>query len=140
MRYRWFVQAPATFLMFSGDRHGKAEEAVLFYTATFPNSEIAALERYGPGDTGPEGTVKLVRFRLNGAELMATDAPGTHAFNFTPSISLFVECDSESEIESAFATLSEGGSALMPLGNYGFSRRFGWIEDKYGVSWQLNLA
>ncbi len=140
MRYGWFMQAPATFLMFSGDKHGKAEEAVLFYTATFPNSEIAALERYGPGEIGPEGTVKLVRFRLNGAQLLATDDPATHAFTFTPSISLFVECDSESELESAFAALAEGGSALMPLGNYGFSRRFGWIQDRYGVSWQLNLA
>lgn len=63
-----------------------------------------------------------------------------HDFSFTPSSSTFVEFGSAAELEQAFQTLSEGGQVLMPLDNYGFSRRFGWVNDRFGVSWQLNLA
>ena len=63
-----------------------------------------------------------------------------HDFGFTPSVSLFVECQDEAELEKLFAELSGEGRVLMPLGDYGFSRRFGWCNDRYGVSWQLNLA
>jgi hypothetical protein len=67
-------------------------------------------------------------------------SPVTHAFGFTPAISLFVECESAEELDGAFARLAEGGQQLMPLGDYGFSARFGWLTDRFGVSWQLNLA
>ncbi len=63
-----------------------------------------------------------------------------HGFGFTPAMSLFVECESEAELDAAFGRLSEGGNVLMPVGNYGFSSRFGWLTDRFGVSWQLNLA
>lgn len=63
-----------------------------------------------------------------------------HDFTFTPSISLFVECESEMELEVAYQALSAGGELLMPLDNYGFSTRFGWVNDRFGVSWQLNLS
>ncbi len=63
-----------------------------------------------------------------------------HQFSFTPSMSLHVECGSEKEIEDVFKALSDGGKVLMPLDNYGFSEKFGWLNDKYGVSWQLNLS
>ena len=63
-----------------------------------------------------------------------------HAFTFTPSISLFVECESEAEMDATFSRLSDGGGVLMPLDNYGFSTRFGWLTDRFGVSWQLNLS
>jgi len=63
-----------------------------------------------------------------------------HGFGFTPAMSLFVECESETELDAAFNRLSEGGNVLMPVGNYGFSSRFGWLTDRFGVSWQLNLA
>ncbi|WP_051974746.1 VOC family protein [Cupriavidus necator] len=56
-----------------------------------------------------------------------------------PSLSLFVECESEAEFDKAFGWLSTGGMVLMPPDNYGFSRRFSWVNDRYGVSWQLNL-
>jgi predicted 3-demethylubiquinone-9 3-methyltransferase (glyoxalase superfamily) len=79
-------------------------------------------------------------FTLNGKEFMAIDGAGPHAFTFTPAISLFVECESVEEIERAYRSLSDGGMALMELGDYGFSKRFGWVQDKFGVSWQLNLA
>ena len=62
-----------------------------------------------------------------------------HAFTFTPSISLFVDFASADELGAAFANLSKGGKVLMPVDNYGFSRRFGWCVDRSGVSWQLNL-
>ena len=68
------------------------------------------------------------------------DSPVKHAFTFTPAISIFVECESEAELDTAFGKLSEGGAVLVPVGNYGFSARFGWLTDRFGVSWQLNVA
>jgi predicted 3-demethylubiquinone-9 3-methyltransferase (glyoxalase superfamily) len=67
------------------------------------------------------------------------DSPVKHAFSFTPAVSLFVDCTTRDELESAFSTLSSGGQVLMPLDNYGFSTRFGWCADRFGVSWQLNF-
>lgn len=71
---------------------------------------------------------------------MAIDSAEEHAFGFTPAISLWVECDSEAEIERLWVVLAEDGEELMPLGGYGFSRHFGWLNDRFGVSWQLNLV
>jgi predicted 3-demethylubiquinone-9 3-methyltransferase (glyoxalase superfamily) len=119
---------------------GTAEAALDLYVSLFPDSAITSMERYGPGEMGPEGTVKRATFTLAGREFAAIDSPVKHAFDFTPSMSFFVECASEAEQDAAYNTLSEGGQALMPLGNYGFSTRFGWINDRFGVSWQLNLA
>jgi len=62
-----------------------------------------------------------------------------HAFTFTPSISIFVDCEDEAERGKAFRQLSEGGEVLMPLDNYGFSTKLGWVNDRFKVSWQLNL-
>ncbi len=56
-----------------------------------------------------------------------------------PAVSIFVECENEGELEEAFRRLADGGQVLMPLDNYGFSRRFAWVADRFGVSWQLNL-
>ncbi len=129
-----------TFLMFCGNQHGKAEEAVTWYCSIFPDSRIAQLDRYGPHEEEPEGTVRLVSFELGGRSMMAIDSAGPHHFTFTPAISMWVECSSPAEIEMLTTTLAEGGTALMPLGNYGFSRQFSWTADRYGVTWQLNLA
>ena len=63
-----------------------------------------------------------------------------HAFTFTPAISIFVNCETEDEIDKLFETLSQGGSVLMELTQYPFSKKFGWVQDKFGVSWQLNLV
>jgi predicted 3-demethylubiquinone-9 3-methyltransferase (glyoxalase superfamily) len=123
------------FLMFEG----KAEEALDFYVSVVPDSQIISIDRYGEGEPGPEGTVKLGRASIAGLTVMFSDSYVKHAFTFTPSISLFVTCRSEDEIERLSATLAKGGAELMPLASYGFSRKFAWVNDRFGVSWQLNL-
>lgn len=117
-----------------------AEEAMRLYISLFKNSEIKHIERYGPEAHRLEGAVKKAVLSLNGLELICIDSPVEHAFGFTPSISLFVDCESESELNEAFAKLSDEGAVLMPLDNYGFSFKFAWVNDRFGVSWQLNLA
>lgn len=127
-----------TFLMFEGD----AEEAITFYTSLFDDAQIVRITKAGPdGPGGPEaeGTVQHALFTLKGQQYMAIDSFG-HDFTFTPSISLFVKCDSEEELETLYEKLSEGGEVAMPLDNYGFSTKFGWVQDRFGVSWQLNYG
>jgi predicted 3-demethylubiquinone-9 3-methyltransferase (glyoxalase superfamily) len=94
---------------------------------------------YGPGEAGPEGSVKHARFRVAGQIVRCIDSYVKHEFTFTPATSFAVECESEEEIDRLYAALFDGGSVLMLLGDYGFSRRFGWVNDKFGVSWQINL-
>ena len=126
----------STYLLFEGC----AEEAMNLYTSLFDNSSITKLEKYGPDAQGPEGSVYLAYFTLNGREFMCIDSPVAHDFKFTPSMSLFIECDSEAEQMKLCDALGEGGDFLMPLDNYGFSQKFAWLNDKFGVSWQINLA
>ena len=125
----------AAFLMFEGS----AEEAVTFYTSVIPGSRIVEIRRYGPEGPGPDGTVMLARAVLGGMEVLFSDSFVRHAFSFTPSLSLFVTCQSDAEIEQVTASLGADGQVLMPLGEYGFSRRFAWVNDRFGVSWQINL-
>jgi predicted 3-demethylubiquinone-9 3-methyltransferase (glyoxalase superfamily) len=129
------AHALTPFLMFEG----AAEEASRLYTSVFPRSEIRRLERWGPGEPGAEGSVKRADITVAGRELICFNSPIKHAFTFTPSLSLFVECESETELDAAFSQLSASGTVLMPSGNYGFSTKFAWLNDRYGVSWQLNL-
>lgn len=78
-------------------------------------------------------------FSLKGQEFMCIDSNIKHEFTFTPPFSIFLTCETEEEITYLYENLSDGGGALMSLGDYSFSKRFGWIVDKFGVSWQLNL-
>jgi predicted 3-demethylubiquinone-9 3-methyltransferase (glyoxalase superfamily) len=110
------------FLMFEG----KAEEAMNLYV-------------YGAEGPGAEGTVQLASLSLSGQTVLCIDSPAKHAFTFTPSFSFFADLETEDELERIAATLGEGGTILMPLSNYGFSRKFTWLNDRFGVSWQLNL-
>lgn len=129
-------QKITTFLMFSG----QAEEAMNFYVSLFDQSEIVSIKRYGPNEPGAEGSVQQATFTLGGQTFMCIDSNVKHDFTFTPAISLFVTCDTEEEIDRVFAKLSEGGVVYMPLAAYPFSKKFGWVGDKFGVSWQLSLA
>ncbi|WP_405531912.1 VOC family protein [Streptomyces avidinii] len=132
-------QKITTFLMFEG----RAEEAMTFYLSLFDDAEVLGISRYGADESGPgvgeEGTVRHAAFSLAGQTFMCIDSPAKHEFGFTPAVSLYVQCDSEAEIERLYGALAEQGSELMPLGSYGFSARFGWVNDRFGVSWQLNL-
>ena len=125
------------FLMF---QRGTAQAALDLYFATFPDSRMVRIERYAGGEGGPTGTIKVAVFTLCGREFMCSDSPVKHGFSFTPASSTFVDFDSLEELERVFGILSEGGQVLMPLNNYGFSERFGWLNDRFGVSWQLNVA
>jgi predicted 3-demethylubiquinone-9 3-methyltransferase (glyoxalase superfamily) len=125
--------------MFVGDQYGKAEEAMNLYVSLFEDSRVLDVERFGPGEEEESG-IKRARFLLAGREYIAMDSGGAHPFTFTPAISLFVDCDDEGQLDAAFAKLSDGGSVLMALQAYPFSPRFGWVADRFGVSWQLNLA
>jgi len=124
------------FLMFTG----QAEEAMQFYTSLFDQSGVVSITRYGADAPGREGTVMHATFSLKGQQLMCIDSHITHAFTFTPALSLYVVCDTEAEIDRVFAQLADGGAVLMPLDAYPFSKRYGWVQDKYGVSWQLSLG
>jgi predicted 3-demethylubiquinone-9 3-methyltransferase (glyoxalase superfamily) len=121
-------------------QEGRAQAALDLYFATFPDSRMVRVDRYAEGDPAPVGTIKVAVFTLCGREFMCADSPVKHGFSFTPSSSTFVEYDSAAELDRAFQALSEGGQVLMPLNNYGFSPRFGWVNDRFGVSWQLNLV
>jgi predicted 3-demethylubiquinone-9 3-methyltransferase (glyoxalase superfamily) len=123
------------FLMFEGT----AEQAANLYVSLFPGSSLGTVERYGPGEGGAEGSIKQCHFVVAGQRLRCFDSPVKHGFTFTPSMSLFVDCETEAELDGAFAQLSAGGQVMMPPGNYGFSQKFAWISDRFGVSWQLNL-
>ena len=123
------------FLMFEGS----AEEAMRFYVSLFRDSEIGQVVRYGPGEQGAEGSVKRADFTLARQSVICIDSPVKHAFTFTPSVSLFVECASEGELDTVFGQLSNGGEVMMPPDDYGFSKKFCWVSDRFGVSWQLNL-
>ncbi len=126
----------APFLMFEG----KAEAAMDFYVSLIPNSRIVEISRYGLDGPGAEGSVKVATFEIDGLRVMCSDSPVEHAFSFTPSTSLFLSCSNEEEIQRLNQSLAEGGETLMPLDDYGFSRMFVWVNDRFGVSWQLNLA
>lgn len=129
------VDSVKPFLMFEGN----AEAAMSFYVSLFPGAEVIDINRYGPGEAGAEGSVMTATFSIAGQTVMCIDSPAKHAFTFTPSFSFFVECSSEEEIRRLLDALSEGGAELMPLADYGFSRQFAWVNDRFGVSWQLNL-
>lgn len=124
------------FLMF---QDGKAEEAMNYYTSLIEDSAITSISRYGANEGGKEGTVLQASFSLKGQEFMSIDSVPIHDFSFTPSFSIFVTCDSEKELNHLYENLLADGEALMPLDDYGFSKKFGWVNDKFGISWQLNF-
>jgi predicted 3-demethylubiquinone-9 3-methyltransferase (glyoxalase superfamily) len=123
----------STHLMFQG----AAGEAIELYQSVFPEFVVQRQELHEDGDA--VGKVRLAYVRFADHDLIIFDSPPVHNFTFTPAMSLFVDFDDADRLRRAFETLSEGGEVPMPLDNYGFSPLFGWVQDRHGVSWQLNL-
>lgn len=115
------MQKITTFLWFDT----QAEEAANFYVSLFKNSKIGEIRRYGEAGPGPKGSVMMVAFQLEGQQFYALNG-GPH-FKFTPAISLFVDCQTQEEVDLLWNKLSEGGRP----------DRCGWLQDKYGLSWQI---
>ena len=117
----------------------QAEEAANLYASTFKNSRVGAVVRAGKAGsdvTGlSEGTVMTVEFELGGQKFVGIN--GGPLFKFTPAISFQVSCDTVQEVDAIWNKLFPGGSALMEIGSYPFSERYGWLQDKYGLSWQV---
>ncbi len=119
-----------------------ALEAAEFYVSVFENSRISYVTHILENDVFPSelpaGTPLTVRFTLCGQELMALN--GGPVFRPTPAVSFFVDCESEEQLDTLWAKLSEGGFVMMELAEYPFSKRFGWLADKFGVSWQISFS
>ena len=103
----------------------QAEEAVQFYTSTIPNSSVGKVACYGEGAPLPAGTVLTIAFTLDGQDFLALNG-GPH-FQFTPAISLVVNCESQTEVDRYWEKMSEGGR----------QDQCGWLTDKFGMSWQI---
>jgi len=103
----------------------QAEEAVNFYCSLFKNSKILSVSHFGEGGPGPPGSVMSVSFQLEGQEFVALN--GGPLYTFTPAISLFVNCETQEEVDALWAKFTEGGEEDM----------CGWLRDKYGLSWQV---
>jgi predicted 3-demethylubiquinone-9 3-methyltransferase (glyoxalase superfamily) len=120
----------------------QAEEAVDFYTSLLKNSKIGSITRYdeaGAAAAGrPKGSVMTAAFNLNGQEFVALN--GGPVFKFTPAVSFIINCETEQEIDELWEKLSESAKVLMEYGKYPFSEKYGWLNDKYGLSWQLFLS
>lgn len=109
----------------------QAEEAANFYVSIFPDSKIGKFKYRGEA-------VLTVELFLSGQALTALN--GGPMFSINPSVSFYVVCESEEEIDQSWAKLVDGGKAMMPLDKYPWSEKYGWVADKYGVSWQLTLG
>ncbi|OGD35508.1 MAG: hypothetical protein A2V45_05460 [Candidatus Aminicenantes bacterium RBG_19FT_COMBO_58_17] len=122
------MQKITPFLWFDNN----AEEAMRFYTSIFKDSKIVSTR------PGPDAKVMTGTFELLGQEFMALNAGPL--FKFNPSISFFVNCKTEEEVDALWHRLSIKGAVLMPFSSYPFSKKYGWVNDQFGVSWQLNLT
>lgn len=118
---------------------GVAEDAAKFYTSVFKNSRITDTMR-NPTDTpsGKTGTVLTAGFNIEGQQFLGLN--GGPQFKINPSVSFFVHGETEAEITRLWEKLSQGGTVLMPLDKYFFSEKYGWVQDRFGVSWQLILS
>src|SRR5438105_5838982 len=116
-----FMQKITPFLWFDNN----AEEAANFYTSIFKNSKILSISRYGEAGPGPKGSVMSATFELEGQKFMALN--GGPQFTFSPAISFFVNCETQPEVDELWEKLSAGGK----------KNRCGWLQDKFGVSWQI---
>ena len=115
------MQKITPFLWFDGN----AEEAANFYISIFKNSKMGKISRYGDAGPGPKGSAMSVTFQIEGQEFFALN--GGPQFKFTPAISFFVNCETQQEVDDLWDKLSAGGR----------TDRCGWLQDKFGLSWQI---
>lgn len=117
----------------------QAEEAARFYTSLFKSSKVGVPVRAGKAGYEihglPEGTVMSIDFEIEGQRFIGIN--GGPLFKFTPAVSFLVACKTKEEVDALWAKLTEGGVPLMELGEYSFSERYGWTQDRYGLSWQV---
>jgi predicted 3-demethylubiquinone-9 3-methyltransferase (glyoxalase superfamily) len=113
----------------------EAKEAAAFYTSVVPDSRVKNTTTL---DNTPSGSVDIVTIELAGQEFTLLSAGPL--FKFTPAVSFLVACDTKEEVDKLWSELSRGGSTLMELGAYPFSERYGWTQDRYGLSWQVMYA
>jgi len=117
----------------------QAEEAAKFYTSLFKNSRIGKMTRYGKAGYEfhhqPEGRLMTIEFELEGQGFIGLNAGPV--FKFTPAVSFLIACATKEEVDALWEKLSAGGTALMELGEYPFSEKYGWTQDRYGLSWQV---
>ena len=117
-------------LLFVGEQHGRAEEAIRFYTSIFDNADVTGILRYGADDDQPEGTVQHAQFHLDSEVFMAMDSALEHGFTFNEAISLLIECASQEEVDYYWDKLTDGGDPK--------AQQCGWLKDRFGVSWQVS--
>jgi predicted 3-demethylubiquinone-9 3-methyltransferase (glyoxalase superfamily) len=140
-------QKLAFFLMF----HGNAEEAMNFYTSLFEDAEVLQVIRARAQDTGwTEGTLQYGIFRIAGQRVICANTPPPdsplrkiapwHEFTFNPAITIYVQRDSAEDFDKLYEALIEGGRVYLPAQSYGFSPRFAWVNDRYGISWRIDLS
>ncbi|MFC0580894.1 VOC family protein [Micrococcoides hystricis] len=120
------------FLMF---QHGHCAAATELYLRVFDD---ATLDFQIMHPAPQQNLVMRSQVSIHGQAIALNDSPIEHAFDFTPSQSFFIDCDDASEVDRIAEELGAGGATLMPADAYGFSERFAWVNDRYGVSWQLN--
>lgn len=113
--------------LFVADSFGKAEEAQNHYINTISNSCSEGILKYQNTNTSADGTVMHSQFRLNDAVFMAMDGPGEHHYTFSPATSFVIECETQDEIDYYWERLGKDGKYNM----------CGWLDDKYGISWQI---
>lgn len=128
------IQKITPFLMF---QNGRAEEALNFYIDLF-GGETIMIDRYGPDMPEMDGKVRLAMFVIAGQQINIIDSSIRHEFDFTPSFSLYYRASTIDELDRLWEELLTDGAALMPKDDYGFGP-FGWLNDRYGISWQLSL-
>ena len=121
------AQSISPFLMFVGEQNGRAEEAMNFYTGIFENSHVGEIYRHGDEAGELAGSVKQATFTLNGQEFRAMDSGAAHNFKFEPGTSFVVSCDTQEQIDYFWDSLLAGGA----------EQQCGWVQDKFGVCWQV---
>ena len=113
-----------------------AQDVLNFYETVFPDFSLLSLKQHAEPHNE---LVMLAIFSIGNQEILISDSFISHEWNITPGISFFMDADSKEQLQSLTNQLSAGGKVHMPAGNYGFSTLFAWVEDQFGINWQLNF-